>query len=44
MKTATNKDGYTIVFVKSFRHWRTGKIVRRKDGGVIALRIRNKKR
>ena len=28
-----------LIFVRSFRHWRTGKIVRRADGGVFAFEV-----
>ena len=39
-KPDTNPE-YTTIFVKWFRHWRTGKIVRAK-GRAIPLRIRVK--
>ena len=29
-----------IIFVKSFRHWRSGKILRAKDYGLKAFPIR----
>jgi len=32
----------TIIFVKFYRHWRTGKIVRPKNGKVIAIRLKTK--
>jgi len=31
-----------VIFVRSFRHWRTGKRVYPKKGPVIAIRIRKK--
>lgn len=34
---------YDVIFVKSFRHHKTGKIVRRADGGAIPIRVRRKK-
>ena len=34
---------YTVIFVKWFRHWRTGKIVRRPDGKPFPLKIRKPK-
>jgi len=34
-------DGKTI-FVKYFRHYRTKKIVRAKNGGVIVIHIKQK--
>jgi len=37
------KYDYIIVFVRSFRHWRTGKIVRRSDGKAFPLRVRVKR-
>ncbi|MEO7505988.1 MAG: hypothetical protein ABIZ95_02030 [Pyrinomonadaceae bacterium] len=37
-----SRDGYTIIFVKSFRHYRTGKIIRRPDGKAFPIRIRVK--
>lgn len=42
MKTTEPKkaDDYIIVFVKSFRHWRTGRIIRRPDGKAFPLRVR----
>jgi len=33
---------YDIIFVKSFRHYRTGKIIRSKNGKAIPLRVRRK--
>jgi len=37
------KYDYIIIFVRSFRHWKTGRIVRRADGGVFPLRVRVKR-
>lgn len=36
-------DIYDVVFVKGFRHWRTGRGVRPKNGKVIALHIKRRK-
>jgi hypothetical protein len=33
-----------VIFVKWFRHWRTGKRVYPKNGEVIAIRIKKKKK
>jgi len=38
-----SKDDDTIIFVKWFRHWRTGKIIRAKNGKAIPLRLKSKK-
>jgi hypothetical protein len=32
-------DGKAVIFVKSFRHWRSGKIIRAKDYGKDAFAI-----
>lgn len=37
-------DGYVVIFVTHFRHWRTGQIVRRADGKPFPLRVRERKR
>lgn len=39
---SSGSDGYAVIFVRHFRHWKTKKIIRRKDGGVIALKIKRK--
>jgi len=36
------KNDETIIYVKYYRHWRTGKIVRPKNGKVIAIRLKIK--
>ena len=33
-----------VIFVKWFRHWRTGKRVYPKKGEIIAIRIKKKKK
>lgn len=43
MNKILDDEDYETKLVKFFRHWRSKKIIRRKDGGVIALRIRRKK-
>lgn len=42
-KAEESPDEYIIVFVRSFRHHRTGKIIRRPDGKAFPLRIRVKR-
>lgn len=38
-------DEYQIVYVRSFRHWRTGKVVRPKPPNTrIRLRIKKRRR
>lgn len=32
--------GYRWIFRRHFRHWRSGKLVYRKDGGVFAFLVR----
>lgn len=39
----SNEDDYQIVFVKSYKHWRTGKIIRKPDGSCFTLKIKIKK-
>jgi hypothetical protein len=41
--TPFNDDDYEIVYVMSFRHFRTGQIIRSKDGKPFPLKIRKKK-
>jgi hypothetical protein len=36
-------DGYVVIFVRSFIHPKTRKLVRRPDGGPMPLRIRASK-
>lgn len=36
----TARPGWRLVFFMSFRHWRSGKIVRRKDGKPFAVWLR----
>ena len=36
-------SGDDVIFVKYFRHWRTGKIIYPKNGNVIAIRLKKKK-
>jgi hypothetical protein len=31
-----------VIFVKWFRHWRTGKIIRPKNGKVIVIHLKHK--
>lgn len=37
---ARARPGWRLVFCKSFRHWRTGKRVYRKDGKPFAFWVR----
>lgn len=37
-----NKNDTNVIFVKYFRHWKTGKMVYPKNGKVIAIRLKNK--
>ena len=39
-----NSSDYEIIFVRWFRHWRTGKIIRRPDGKPFPLRVRGDRR
>ena len=34
--------GYKWVFTREFRHWRSGKMVRRKNGGFFAFLVRSR--
>lgn len=34
------EPGYVVIFVRSYRHKKTGKLIRRPDGGPMPLRIR----
>jgi len=36
-------DEYVVIFVTCFRHWRTGKVIRRPDGKPFPLRVRARK-
>jgi hypothetical protein len=36
--------GFSWVYCRSFKHYRTGKEVRRKDGGVFCFLMRNRKK
>jgi hypothetical protein len=40
-KTAPDGD---VIFVKCFRHWRTGKMVYPKNGKVIAIKVKKPKK
>lgn len=40
---STNDAEFTIIYRKSFRHWRTGKIIVAPPGKVFAFKIRLKK-
>jgi len=37
---AKSRPGFRLVFVKCFKHYRTGKLVYRKDGGSFAFWVR----
>ncbi len=39
MNTSKERPGYRLIFVKSFRHKRTGKIIRASDHGLKAFAI-----
>jgi hypothetical protein len=39
-KGRTIRPGYRLIFVMSFRHWKTGKIVRRPDGKPFAFLVK----
>lgn len=41
--TRHHEDDYEIIFVKWFRHWRTGKIIRSRNGKAIPLRVKKNK-
>jgi hypothetical protein len=38
------KKGYITIFVKAFRHWRTGKLIRAEDYGkeAFAFKVQTK--
>lgn len=38
------RPGYRLIFCRSFRHYRTGKQVYRKDGGMFAFWVRDRSR
>jgi hypothetical protein len=40
MQKTTSEE--KVIFVKCFRHWRTGKMVYPKNGKVIAIRLKEK--
>ncbi len=42
-KITTDDAEFTIIYRKSFRHWRTGKIIVAPPGKVFAFKIRLKK-
>lgn len=44
MSRQSLSEAEEYVYVKAFRHWRTGKIVRASDFGKQAFRIRVKRR
>ena len=40
MTTTQNGQGYRLIFCKCFKHWRSGKLVYRKNGGYFCFRVR----
>jgi hypothetical protein len=40
---APEDDGYVVIFVTCFRHWKSGKLIRRPDGRPFPLRVRARK-
>jgi len=38
-KKQSSKLNGSVIFVKSFRHWKTGKIIKAEDYGKIAFAI-----
>jgi hypothetical protein len=43
MSSRSPDDDHVVIFVTCFRHWKTGKLIRRADGRPFPLKVKAKK-